>query len=363
METENATETPPIDSMPDDHVDEGYENEPDGAQEATETDQGGEQAPEQTAEEAVLAALKKTAEEKEATSKEADKEPAVEEGGEQKEPELDEAARMEALYTIPKGLKGEARAQYKALSDHARGLDTQLNETREQTEKLTGRINTFEEIIQDSGATPEVLAGHFNYIKAITSGDLESALAFIEGERQAIARHMGKPLEGVDLLSDHPDLRQRVDSMELDEKTALELANARRMQDDHKRQQSANEQQLQSRREAEAFQAARNEALGSIEGWIAEQSKSMLPTDWEAVEGAIAEYLQADTTKAVLAKIPPSLWLDHIKQHYAFVQKHAAQRAPDTSSPTPLRPRGAGGAVDQAPQSAEEAVRARLGYR
>jgi len=354
MEIENAPEAPPIDSMPDDHVDEGYENEPEVVEQKASSTES-QDAP-QTAEEAVLAALKKKTDEQ---PKEAADESVK---AEQHEEQPKDEGKPDALYTIPKGLKGEARAQYKALSDHARGLDAQLNETRERAEKLTGRINTFEEIIQDSGATPEVLAAHFNYIKAITSGDLESALAFIEGERQAIAKHLGKPLEGVDLLSDYPDLRQRVDSMELDEKTALELASARRFQDGHKRQQAANEQQLQSRREAEAFQTARNEALRGIEAWVAEQSKTMLPTDWEAVEGAIAEYLSADTTKAILAKVPPSMWLDHIKQHYALVQRNVAQRAP-ANDPTPLRPRGAGGTVVQAPQTAEEAVRARLGYR
>ena len=39
-----------------------------------------------------------------------------------------------------------------------------------------------------AGATPEVLSGHLSYIKAINSGDLEGALAFIESERAALAR-------------------------------------------------------------------------------------------------------------------------------------------------------------------------------
>jgi hypothetical protein len=56
------------------------------------------------------------------------------------------------------------------------------------------------------------------------------------------------------------------------------------------------------------------------------------------------------------------MWLPHIKQQYGLVKKYAVAQRP-AATPTPLRPRGAGGTVDKAPASALDAVDLALGYK
>jgi len=353
----DAPLAPPADSRPDD--DPG-----DAAIEAEAGEEGPADPPADptaepdTADDAVKAALDKL------SGKEPEKEEEArptEEMPPEKTPEEQERDRIEALHTIPRGLKGEARGQFKALSDHAKELAEKQEEQRQQYEQVSERINTFEEIIKDSGATPEVLSAHFQYIKHVTSGDLDAALNFIEGERRALAEALGRPLDGVDLLADFPDLKERVDRMEIDEETARELASARRAQQQHQHQTEQAQTAAQQRQQAEQLQQQRQEALGGIQSWIEAQSKTMFPTDWEAIETRIAAYLQSESTQRLLSKTPPSEWLDHIKAQYDVLKDFAASRGPSAGdSPTPLRPRGAGGKVAREPANAEEAVEARL---
>lgn len=340
-------EAPPVDSMPDDHIDEGWQ---DDAPEPETKDEP------KSSEDAVSEALQKLAGEEPDEPEDPAPEPAPESS-----PEEQERARIEALYTIPRGLKGDQRAAYKALSDHARSLDETVAAKQQEYEQVAERINTFEEIIKDSGATPEVLNDHFMYIKHVTSGNLEAALAFIEGERKALAEAMGKPLEGVDLLADYPDLRQRVDNLSMDEESALEIAAARRAQARTQRQQEQSRTEEQQRTHAAQLAQERQQALGAIEAWTAAQAGTMLPTDWQVMEEAIVTYLQSPVTQQVLSKIPPAQWLDHIQSHYDSLKRLSAARAPSPgSTPTPLRPRGAGGKLMREPTNAEDAVEARL---
>ena len=356
--------------MPDDHADAGWDDTdgPDpGATPAISGDDPAADAekgkPPATAEDAVVAALKKVTDGKDDSPKPptvgADAVP--DKPSAPASPDADKA-RAEALHTIPKGLKGEARAQFKALSDHAKSIEEQATTQRAEYDTMAERVGTFEHIIKDSGATPEVLSAHFRYIKACATGDLESALAFVEQERRTLATILGRPVDGVDLLADYPDLKQRVTNMELSEQDALELANSRRGQQRQHQHQAVQAQQVENQRAVRAQQQERTDALNGIQQWIAEQQGTMLPTDWQAIETAVVDYLKAPETQAILAKISPSLWLSHLKQQYTFIRKHAAQRPPPAGV-TPLRPRGAGGAVDKVPGSAEEAVRARLGYQ
>ena len=320
-----------------------------------------------SAEDAVKAALSNMAPEPATESKPAPAPPLEARSpvpGEQPPADQQQRNPLDDLTQIPRGLNGEARAKYKALGDHARQLDQQLSERAKEYETVTQRISTYESVLKDAGATPEVLSGHLSYIKAINTGDLEGALAFIESERAALARALGKPLEGVDLLADFPDLRQRVDGFELTEQDALEMAKLRRAQQQTEAQRQSQEQQqqqqYQQRQQMDAYNAKRTSALSEIKAWTEAQQSSI---DWDVMEGAVVSFLQQPATQQILAQTPPENWLSIIKSHYASLQQLAARsvQAPRTGT-TPLRPRGAGGTVASQASSSEDAVRQRLGY-
>lgn len=352
---------PPLDSMPDDHTDEGWAEPPADAAPPEPPVEPSDDAPAEpkTALDAVNEALDKTAD----AEPKADAPPVQAEPQQQTAPvdqKAAERARLEALYTIPKGLHGEARAKYKALSDHARGLDTRVAEVAQQHQQVTERMSGFESVIKDAQADANDLAAALGYIKAVKTGDWDTALAFIDRERQNLSLHAGRKVEGVDPLVDQPDLRQRVDSMELSEADALELARARRQQAQASVQAEQQAQQHAQAQQYRAIEQARNEALSAINAW--QQERQANDIDFAAKEKALTEYLQRPETKAVLQKIDATLWLDHVKAVYDSLHVPAAQRPVGNGGPSPLRPRGAGGRVVAEPGSALDAVNQRLGY-
>jgi hypothetical protein len=344
---------PPIDSQPDDHVDEGWQETAQDAPQAATDHAGSEPVDEpESPLDAVQKALDKAGAESAQDKPAEDAKPATEAGAQDK--------KLDELYQIPRGLNGEARAKFKALSDHARALDTQFSEVRQEADTVKQRLTGFEEIIRDSGANGQVLAQHFGYIKAINSGDYEGALAFIEAERQALARALGRPLDGVDLLADFPDLRQRVDGLELDEQTALELANARRAQTQQQEQARHADVARQQQMQQQQVMQERQQVIAAIGQWTQEmQSKDI---DFAAKDALVQRYLSKPTTQQILSKLPPHLWLDHIQTYYDELQVTAPQPAA-ARTPQPLRPKGAGGQVVKTAATPLDAVKQALGAR
>ena len=50
------------------------------------------------------------------------------------------------------------------------------------------------------------------YNRLVKTGDLESALVVIDEQRSLLARMLGRPIEGVDVLEEYGDLKQEVTS-------------------------------------------------------------------------------------------------------------------------------------------------------
>lgn len=323
----------------------------------------GDTPPAESAEDVVNAALDKLA-------PPADEEPAKEAAPAAKQDAAPAAPQgdqppAEDMYRIPSGLNGEARARFKALSDHARTLDSQIQQRTQEYERVSQRLTGFESIIRDAQATPEVLNGHLQYIKACATGNLEAALQFIESERAALARAMGRPLEGVDILEDFPDLRQRVDSLSLSEEDAHEIARLRREQQAQQRQQQTQAQRQQAEVQQAQYMERINKAKGDIDAWVQQQAKSI---DWPHFEAAVVRYIQGSSE--ILRNTPPEHWLANLKAHYDSLHQVAkAQQTQRTApgparGPAPLRPSSAGGRMTTEPnnQSPLDAVNARLGY-
>lgn len=268
--------------------------------------------------------------------------------------------KSDDLYRIPSGLSGEARGKFKALSDHARTVDTEISQLRETHTQSVQRLTEIDHVIKDSGATPEALSSALQYIKAVTSGDWDAALSFIESERSAIAQRVGKQIPGVDVLAEFPDLRTAVDEMELSETHALEIAKSRRTaqaaQSRHQREAATHAETQQ----AAHYQSAKTQALGNIEHWLASQTATDL--DWPQQEAALSAHLARPETQQILLNLRPDLWPQYVASAYASLQYAPPAGVPAPSGVTPLRPKGSGGGTVKAPQTALEAVKQKLGY-
>src|SRR5690606_35109712 len=81
-------------------------------------------------------------------------------------------------------------------------------------------------------ATPEQFGEVLDYLKAVNSGDpaqIRGALKKVQDELNALSRMVGEPVAGVDLLDEHPDLKEAVEAGTLTPELAQELAASRAM--------------------------------------------------------------------------------------------------------------------------------------
>lgn len=219
------------------------------------------------------------------------------------------------------GLKEKAAARFHELA--ARAAEA------EQYRGAAERAQQWEERILSTGANPEQFGQAMNYLTLLNSGDpanLEIALQQIEGEYHALARALGKPAGGaIDPLADHPDLAEKVASMDMDRATALEVAGmraqmrlreastqARTQQDEHQRAVQQGQQQLA---------ALENELRAADPAGYASRLQALAPALQEAVR-----------------TLPPDRWAPFARTLFATAPTIAAAPAVQPSAGiTPLR--------------------------
>lgn len=260
------------------------------------------------------------------------------------------------LYRIPEGMKGEHRAAFKKLSDHAQ----EVNEAyQENSAILTG----FNKVLEDCGADAGQFSASMQFVAAVNQGDFDSALAWLDAERAAIAQHLGKPVDGVDLLDGFDDLKAQVDDEEITEEAAREIATARRANARARQQADQAEKdrqaQAQQTETTQAFQTKKSAALADVGKWLGELKGKDI--DFVAKERMLNQYVNDPTTAEILQNLDPALWSKHLRKVYdSFNSPTGAAPAP--GDVTPLRPNASRGVQKEA-SSELEALQMALGKR
>ena len=172
----------------------------------------------------------------------------------------------------------------------------------------------------------------------------------LDEQRSLVARMLGRPIEGVDVLEEFSDLKQEVTDGTLTIARAAEIAKARRIQQGLQYQQRTQEQ---SQQQAGAKQKSVNDALGSIQSFAAE----MASTD---VDYAKKEEILLKSVDAISSKFPPNLWLDQVRMLYDNISVIPTP-IPNQQRVAPLRPNSGGGGTAQ-PKSMLDAINNGLGY-
>ena len=256
----------------------------------------------------------------------------------------DKTDKDDELYKEPEGLKEQASKRFQDLVSSHKEVSAQVME-RDET------IGEFRQMIDESGASPEEFNDLLRYSQMATSGDLEGALALLDGQRELLAQAMGKPLPGVDLLSDFPDLREKVDSFAITEDAALEMATSRRNTAKAEKQRTVqSEQQDQS----EANQLQTDDAVTSI---------TKLSNDWKANDiDYLAKHDRLMKRAAEIAsKYPPREWAPMLEDYYnVLTEVNASTNTTRKSTNQPLRPGGGSGGSKE-PGSSADAISQALG--
>lgn len=243
---------------------------------------------------------------------------------------------------IPNALKPQTKERIQNLIKTVKQKDEQIVQVSSQLDEIMGHISA-------TKATPKQYGDTLEYLSLVNSGqpaNLEKALNMMLAEVNVLARALGKPVPGVDMLADHKDLQGEIDTGMISRDRALEIAAARE-QSKMQTQRSANIQQ-QTQAEAQTQQAiteGRNQ-LNALE--------TTLQADpaYKAKKAILVESL-----KPVFNQIHPSQWAATFKAAYDNL-KIAAPKPVVTRLPVnqPMRAKTPAGGGAQAPGSLLDAI-------
>lgn len=244
------------------------------------------------------------------------------------------------------GIKNERTAQ------RFRDLSAKVESATKEVAQLSDyrdRVERWEGVISSTGATPEDFGSALEILSLSNQGTrqgAEGALALIDEFRSKLAARYGIDVAGVDPLQGFDDLTQRLQTGDIDQASAKELARLRRQQD-------LQRQEAESRSTANAHDAAIKAGSAAVDTLCA-QLKASDPTydrKFEMLKPLIED---------LAAQLPPAQWAGAFKKLYDKVQLPAIPDPRRVESPAPIR-RSASNGGDRTPTSAEEAVRQALG--
>lgn len=242
----------------------------------------------------------------------------------------------EDITKMPEGLQPKAQERFQALANTNRELSTKV-------ETLDRQVSYIRETFQSHGITQPQFEQAAQFVGAINKGDFNSALQILDQQRMQLALAMGKPLPGVDALSDFPDLRQEVDNQQITEARALEIARHRLGQ--HAANQHA-ETQRQAQQNQQQEQKAVEQGLSAVDKFCRDMQATDI--DFASVEAKLLPRIQS-----LIAGVPPHLWVEKVKTHYELIKEVAAPRP--TPPQTFLRPTGTA-SPSAVPKSMHEAM-------
>ena len=226
-----------------------------------------------------------------------------------KEPVVAEDAQPENEDEPPEGISKKAQERFRKLT-------TRLKERESEFERVNSDLGSIRTMMQETGGKPEDFAKTFEYIRALNKGDFSNARSILEDQIKQLTVLTGQPFTNIDALQQFPDLRERVNSYQMDEQTALEMARHRSIQQAQNNQQMQYEQQQRSQYESTQI---KQHAINEIDRMGAEWAKT--DPDYAFKEGLITAKAQMITQQ-----FPPSQWATQVKLMYDTISSMPMQR-------------------------------------
>lgn len=255
-----------------------------------------------------------------------------------------EEAQPENEDEPPEGISKKAQERF-------RNLTARLKEKDAEFDRVNSDLGNIRTMMQETGGKPEDFAKTFEYIRALNKGDFSNARSILEEQIKQLTVLTGQPFNNIDALQQFPDLRERVNSYQMDEQTALEMARHRSLQQAQQKQQQEYQSQQNNQYQA---QAMRQQAIQEIDRMGSEWAKS--DPDYAMKEGMITAQ-----AKLISEQFPPHQWPAQVRLMYQTISSMPVQRHVSTT-PAPLRSSGQSGGARQ-PSSMLEALQSGLGYQ
>ena len=271
------------------------------------------------------------------TKQDADKAAASDEPKPEANPEEQAAGDSSDEFKEPDGLSEKGSERFRALANETK----ELRKQRDEWAKISDGVKAFQESVRESFSDTAEVENMFAYGKAVKSGDWDTVEKVLAEQVKQFEVMAGRRLS-VDILSGYPDVKSRVESLELDEEQAHELARARYLQDmarkNMQEQQQLQQQQAMQQKAAmlqqQQAEAERQQAIADVNELCAEWARTdvLWQTDREK---KIAEY-----ARATVASLPPSQWKFALSAYYNGIK---AQTPANVGGTKPLRAGNASG--------------------
>jgi hypothetical protein len=211
---------------------------------------------------------------------------------------------------------------------------------------MTATIQPFRVALQENGVTQDQFTLATSYIGLVNKGDFKGALEIMDAERRQIALLAGMPLEGVDALQEFPDLREAVDTFQMTEKYAMEIARRRQSQ---AVAEQRTQQDTQQRQQTEQAQKAHNQGLKAVDAFCKNMEKTDL--DFKHIEAILLPQIE----QGLLNGIPPARWRSIVEAQYKAIKAATASNKQVPSGFKSLRPAGSDGGAAK-PKTMMEAM-------
>lgn len=282
---------------------------------------------------------------------------AIQEGLKQDEPEED---KPEAVEEKPEEAKAEEEKPEnedeppegisKKAQERFRSMVSRVKEKDEQISRLNADLEGIRSVMKDTGARPEDFAMAFDYLKAVSSGNMDSVGAILKEQLRQYTLATGRNLEMPDPLSDHPDLRERVNAYQMGEDAALEMARMRNIQSQRQQQERQYFEQQQGQQQ---IMQTRQQAMSEVDRMGSEWAAR--DPDYKFKEEIILKQIPM-----IAQNFPPNQWPQQVHMLYQTLSAMPAQKHV-SSAHAPLRASGQT-AGNRQPNSMLEALQSGLGY-
>ncbi len=206
--------------------------------------------------------------------------------------------------------------------------------------------------LRNTGGNEEEIGDALEYVHAVKSGNTQAWGAMLDQEILKYQQATGQVYTPPDPLANHPELRAKVDNVEIPQDQALRQVQldkqARELEERNRRQQEA-DQAAQSRQDGQ-------NAMVAVERRIQTERPGTLTTE-------VAEYIKRKL-QSDMGIYPPDQWGNRYVEHYndavTFMKPTSPPPAP-APAPAPEAMRSTPAAVGQgAPKTFDEALRAGL---
>lgn len=245
---------------------------------------------------------------------------------------------------IPNALKKETKERVESLIGIVREKDAAIKEA-------TTKFNDFVGMVTQTGSTPEQYGQALTYLSLVNSGDpvkIEQALTFMQGEVAALAKMLGKPVAGVDMLAEFPELKQQVADNLMLQEHAEEIAAGRVRA---KIATTQSQQRATTKQEQDAQTKAITDGKAALNAIGAQQAK----TDKDF---ARKREILVSVLKPTFDRLHPSQWAAAWEQAYKKLVLPVAPATGNVLPKQPLRGKTPAGGSTKAPGSLLDAITA-----